>query len=112
MAPAGFKVWRILEEQEPGGNGTSRVITKKEFIGEIENPKEGIYVTWMELVERFGEAYYLIEIPPEIQRRYIVPQKQLVRTPAYFEPSAFVKRDGNRISYKHEARGPRLNAIG
>jgi hypothetical protein len=105
MAPAGFKVWRILEEQESkDGHGATRIITKKELIGDIENPKEEIFVGWPELVERFGEGYYLVEIPVEIQRSYIVPEKQLVRTPAYFEPSAFVRRQGNRISYKHELK--------
>lgn len=100
MTPARFKVWRILEEQESKrGYGTSRVITKKEFIGNIENPKEEVFVGWPELVERFGEGYYLVEVPVEIHRRYIVPEKQLVRTPAYFEPSAFVQRNGARVIY-------------
>src|SRR4029077_17492836 len=108
MAPAGFKVWRILEERESKGErGTSRVITRKEFIGDIEDPKEGVYVTSMELVDRFGEGYYLVEIPVEIHKRYLVPDRQLVRTPAYFEPSAFVKREGNRISYDAIVGGPR-----
>lgn len=57
----------------------------------------------MELVGRFGEGYYLVEIPKEIHRRYIVPEKQFVRTPAYFEPSPFVQRDGDRISYLNTA---------
>lgn len=100
MAPAGFKVWRILEEQESkDGHGTNRVIAKKEFIGDIENPKEEVFVGWPELVERFGEGYYLVEIPVEIQRRYIVPEKQLVKTPAYFDPSPNVQRSPGLIKY-------------
>lgn len=55
MANESFKVWRVLEETESEG-GKVRTITKKEFAGEIENPKEEIYVTWMELAERFGEG--------------------------------------------------------
>ncbi len=100
-----FKVWRVLEETETKDeHGTIRVITKKEPAGEIENPKEGIYVTWMELVERFGEGYYLVEIPRPIYKRYLVPEKQLVRTPDHFEPSRFVKRIGNTILYGRESK--------
>jgi hypothetical protein len=102
MTSEKFKVWRILEETETKDeHGTIRVVTKKESVGEIENPKEGIYVTWMELVEHFGEGYYIVEIPREICRRYLVPEKQLVRTPEYFEPSPFVLRDGARIVHLH-----------
>ncbi|HEV2299865.1 MAG TPA: hypothetical protein VGR72_15265 [Candidatus Acidoferrales bacterium] len=99
MAQDGFKVWRVLGETQ-SEDGKVRTITKKEFIGEIASPKEEIYVTWMELVERFGEGYYLVEIPKEIHRRYIVPEKQFVRTSAYFEPSRFISKELNRISYK------------
>jgi hypothetical protein len=100
MAPAGFKVWRILEEQESkDGRRTGRVITRKEFIGDILSPREGVFVGWPELVERYGEGYYLVEIPVEIQRRYIVPEKQLVKTPAYFDPSPNVQRSPGLIKY-------------
>lgn len=104
MASEGFKVWRVLQEEELEGQKGRRgkrlrTITKKEFIGEIEKPKEEIYVTWPEVVERFGEGYYLVEIPPEIHKRYLVPDKQFVRTPAYFEPSPFVRHRGNQIIY-------------
>lgn len=100
MAENGFKVWRILEETE-SEDKKMRTITKKEFVGEIENPKEEIYVTWMELVERFGEGYYLVEIPREIYKRYLVPEKQLIRTPAYFEPSPFIRYDGSAVFYQY-----------
>ncbi|HEV2488986.1 MAG TPA: hypothetical protein VGT03_04195 [Candidatus Acidoferrales bacterium] len=99
MAQEGFKVWRVLEEME-SEDGKVRTITKKQFIGEIQKPKEEIYVTWMELVERFGEGYYLVEIPKEIHRRYIVPERQFVRTSAYFEPSEFVRRVRDRVVYR------------
>lgn len=98
MADSAFKVWRILEETESEDKKV-RTITKREFVGAIENPKEEIYITWMELVERFGEGYYLVEIPREIYRRYLVPDKQFVHTPACFEPSWFVKRTNDRIHY-------------
>lgn len=103
MANSAFKVWRVLEETESEDKKV-RTITKKEFVGAIENPKEEIYVTWMELVERFGEGHYLVEIPREIYRRYLVPEKQYVRTAEYFEPSRFVKRIGNTISYGRELK--------
>lgn len=104
MVTTAFKVWRVLEEQGSNdGHGTIRVITKKEFVGEIENPKEKIYVTWMELAERFGEGYYVVEVPPEIHKRYLVPDKQFVRTPACFGPSQFVVRQDNRILYRFYA---------
>lgn len=93
-----FKVWRILEEQELP-DGKHRVVTKKKFVGEIENPKQEIYLTWNELVERFGEGYYLVEIPAEIHRQYLVPDKQTIRTPEYFEPSQFVHWIGAYIQY-------------
>ncbi|MFZ0465539.1 MAG: hypothetical protein WAL78_07515 [Candidatus Acidiferrales bacterium] len=100
MTTEKFKVWRNLEETETKDeHGTIRVATKKQLVGEIEKPKEEIYVTWMELVERFGEGYYLVEIPKAIYQRNMVPEKQCVRTPEYFEPSKFVKRIGNTISY-------------
>ncbi|MGB6485226.1 MAG: hypothetical protein WBE86_17250 [Candidatus Acidiferrales bacterium] len=102
MASEKFRVWRILEETETKDeHGSIRVITKKELLGEIEKPKEEIYVTWPELVERFGEGYYLVEIPREVYKRHLVPEKQLVRTPVYFEPSPFVLRDDARIVYLH-----------
>ncbi|HEV2289162.1 MAG TPA: hypothetical protein VGR81_09440 [Candidatus Acidoferrales bacterium] len=103
MAAESFKVWRVLEETE-SADGKVRTITKKEFVGEIEKPKEEIYVVWPELAERFGEGYYLVQNPPGIHKRYLVPDKQLVRTPAYFEPSPFGERNGARITYK--ARPP------
>lgn len=102
MADNAFEVWRVLEETESEDKRV-RTITKNEYIGEITNPKEEIYVTWMELVERFGEGCYLVEIPREIYRRYLVPEKQSVRTPAYFEPSPFVKRESLRIEYDRGA---------
>ncbi|MGB6877080.1 MAG: hypothetical protein WBD87_13710 [Candidatus Acidiferrales bacterium] len=106
MASEKFRVWRILEETETKDeHGSIRVITKKELLGEIEKPKEEIYVTWPELVERFGEGYYLVEIPRAIYQRYMVSDKQYVRTPEYFEPSRLVKRIGNAISYKRELKG-------
>lgn len=98
MSSSEFKVWRVLKEAT-SQDGKLRTITKKEFVGEIENPKEEIFVTWMELVERFGEGYYLVEIPKEICRRYVVPEKQFVRTSAYFEPSPCVTHLNNRICY-------------
>lgn len=105
MTCEGFSVWRILEEAETKDeHGTIRVVTKKELVGEIGKPKEEIYVTWMELVERFGEGYYLVEIPKEICRRYVVPEKQFVRTSAYFEPSRSVKRIGHTISHGRELK--------
>jgi len=103
MAQEGFKVWRVLEETE-SEDGKVRTITKKEFIGEIASPKEEIYVTWMELVASFGEGYYLVEIPKEIHRRYLVPDKQFVRTPAFSDPSLVVKTGGNTISYRREMK--------
>lgn len=107
MVAGAFKVWRVLEEQGSNdGHGTIRVITKKEFVGEIENPKEEIFVTWMELVERFGEGYYAVEIPNEVHKRYLVPDKQFVRTSAYFEPSPFVQLHGDRISYSFIGKAP------
>ncbi|HEV2305470.1 MAG TPA: hypothetical protein VGR93_08125 [Candidatus Acidoferrales bacterium] len=102
MASKSFKIWRVLEETV-SPDGKLRTITKKEFVGEIDEPKEEIYVTWQELVQRFGEGYYLVEIPPEIHKRYLVPDKQFVRTPAYFEPSPFVRREKNAIIYPDAA---------
>lgn len=100
MSSSEFKVWRILEETETKDeHGTIRVVTKKQLVGEIGKPKEEIYVTWMELVERFGEGYYLVEIPKAISQRYIVSDKQYVRTPECFEPSRFVRRVGDRVIY-------------
>lgn len=93
-----FRVWHVLEETESEDKKV-RTITKREFVGEIANPKEEIYVTWMELVERFGEGYYLVEIPRKIYKRYLVPEKQFVRTPAYFEPSPFAQHGKDRILY-------------
>lgn len=104
MTSEEFKVWRILEETATKDeHGTIRVVTKKQLVGEIRKPKEEIYVTWMELVERFGEGYYVVEIPKEIHRRYTVPDRQFVRTPAYFEPSAFVRRCGQQLLYGAKA---------
>ena len=68
-------------------------------MGETENPKQVIYVTWCELVKHFGEGYYLVEIPAEIHRQYLVPDKQNIRTPAYLGPSQFVHRVGGHIQY-------------
>lgn len=100
MTCEGFKVWRILEEAETKDeHGTIRVVTRKQLVGEIGKPKEEIYATWMELVEHFGEGYYIVEIPKEICRRYVVPEKQFVRTPAYFEPSPLVRRNGALVTY-------------
>jgi hypothetical protein len=85
MADHTFKVWRVLEEKEvTNEHGHKyRIITKKEFVGEIANPRQEIYVTWMELVGRFGEGYYLVEVPKEI-RQYVVPAEQRIRTPGAF----------------------------
>ncbi len=81
-----FKVWRVLKEKEVADEQGHkyRTITKKEFIGEIVNPRQEIYVTWMELAARFGEGYYLVEIPKEIRERYVVPSEQRIRTPEAF----------------------------
>ncbi len=83
MTNPAFKVWRVLDEKEitDGQGHKYKTITKKEFVGEIVNPRQEIYVTWMELVERFGEGYYLVEIPKEIRQRYMIPAEQHVRTP-------------------------------
>ena len=96
MGDLRFKVLRILEEQESPDRKHSTV-TKKEFVGEIESPKREIYVTSEELLKLFGEGYYLAEIPPNVYRRYLVPDKQFIRTPMYFEPSRFVHRIGARV---------------
>jgi hypothetical protein len=78
-----FKVWRVLEEKEVADEQGHkyRTVTKKEFAGEIVNPRQEIYVTWMELVERFGEGYYFVEVPKEIRQRYVVPAEQCIKTP-------------------------------
>jgi hypothetical protein len=94
----GFKIWRVLEEEE-SSDARTRIIRRKEFIGEIFNPKQEIYLTWIELVEGFGEGYYLVEIPADLRGRYVLPETQFVRTPAYFEPSPFVRREGSRFLY-------------
>jgi len=46
-------MWRMLNEQEVTHEQSRkyRVITKKEFVGRIVNPKQEIYPIWMELVE-------------------------------------------------------------
>jgi len=79
-----FKVWRVLEEKEVADEQGHkfRMITKKEFIGEIVNPRQGIYVTWMELAEHFGEGYYLVAVPKEVRQKYVVPAEQHIRTPS------------------------------
>jgi hypothetical protein len=43
----------VLEEQEVAHEQSRkyRVITEKEFVGRIVNPKREIYPIWMELVE-------------------------------------------------------------
>jgi hypothetical protein len=86
VASPAFKVWRVLEEKEVADEQGHkyRVITKKEFVGEIVNPKQEIYVTCMELAERFGEGYYLVEIPKEIRQGYVVPAEQRIKTPRHF----------------------------
>jgi hypothetical protein len=61
-----------------------RMITKKEFVREIVNPRQEIYVTWMELVELLGKGYYLVEIPYEIRTTYVVPNERRIRTPLAF----------------------------
>ncbi|HVB56795.1 MAG TPA: hypothetical protein VNE63_10245 [Candidatus Acidoferrales bacterium] len=78
-----FKVWRVVEEKKVADEQGHkyRTITKKEFIGEIVNPRQEIYVTWMELAERFGEGYYLVEIPKEVRINYVVPGEQRIKTP-------------------------------
>ena len=112
MASNSFRVWRILEETETKDeHGTIRVVTKKEPVGEIQNPKEEAYVTWMELVERFGEGYYLVEIPKEIYQRNMVPQKQYVRTPEYFEPSCHVNRIMQHLIYDKRPPAKRRRGI-
>ena len=85
MTSPAFNVWRVLEEKEVADDQGRKykTIKKKEFIGEIVSPRQGIYVTWMELAERFGEGYYLVEIPKEIRQRYIVPAEQRIKTPAF-----------------------------
>lgn len=84
IAPA-FKVWRVLEEKEvtDAQGHKYKTITKKEFVGKIMNPRQEIYVTWVELVERFGEGYYVVEIPKEIRERYVVPTEQRIKTPGF-----------------------------
>jgi hypothetical protein len=47
------------------------------------NPRQEIYVTWMELADRFGEGYYLVEIPKETRQRYAVPAEQRAKTPRF-----------------------------
>jgi hypothetical protein len=86
MVGPAFKVWRILEEREVGDdqNGKYLLITKKEFVGEIVDPREEIFVTWPELVEQYGEGYYLVEIPKEFLKHYVLPAEQHVRTPGAF----------------------------
>ncbi|MGH9700431.1 MAG: hypothetical protein ACRD52_13375 [Candidatus Acidiferrales bacterium] len=86
MSNLAFKVWRVLEEKEVADEHGHRykVISRKEFAGEIVNPKQEIYVTWMEVAERFGQGYYLIEIPKEIRLKYVVPAEQLIKTPGAF----------------------------
>jgi len=83
MTGPAFKVWRVLEEKEVADEQGNkyRMIAKKEFVGEILKPKQGIYVTWMEVAERFGEGYYLVEIPREIRQQYVVPVEQHIKTP-------------------------------
>lgn len=83
MTAAAFKVWRVLEEKEVADDQGRKykTITKRKFLGEIANPRQEIYVTWMELVERFDEGYYLVEIPKEIRQRYVVPTEQRIKTP-------------------------------
>ncbi len=98
MGDLRFKIWRILEEQE-ARDGKHRVISKKEFTGEIENPKQEIYLTSYELVERYAEGYYLVEVPAGIYRRYLVPEKQYIRTPGCLERSGWVVRDGAATAY-------------
>jgi hypothetical protein len=86
MTSPAFKVWRVLEEKEIADDQGHKykTITKKEFIGEIMNPRQEIYVTWMELVELFGEGHYLVSIPTEIRERYVVPAEQRIKTPRTF----------------------------
>jgi hypothetical protein len=88
MSGPAFKVWRVLEEREVADaqGHKYKTITKKEFVGEIVKPRQEIYVTWMELVELFGQGYYLVEIPKEIRGRYVVPAEQRIKTPGLFSP--------------------------
>ena len=50
-------------------------------------------------MKRLAERYRLMEIPEGMRRRYVGPDEQLVKTPAYCDPSPFVRREGNRILY-------------
>ena len=95
MAGPAFKVWRVLEEKEVADEQGRkyRVITRKEFVGEVVNPQQEVYVTWMEIAEGFGEGYYLVEIPKEIRERYVVPNEQRVKTPRF---AAMLESDGYR----------------
>jgi hypothetical protein len=83
MTSPAFKVWRVLEEKEvtDAQGHKYKTITKKEFVGEIVNPHQEIYVTWTDLVDRFGQGYYLVEIPKQIRQRYVVPAEQRIKTP-------------------------------
>ncbi|MGB8676077.1 MAG: hypothetical protein WCD27_17155, partial [Candidatus Acidiferrales bacterium] len=46
-ASPAFEVWRVVEEREISDeqNHKYKMITKKEFVGEIANPRQEIYVT-------------------------------------------------------------------
>ena len=85
MAGPAFKVWRVLEEKEVADEQGHkyRIVVRKEFVGEIVNPRQEVYVTWMEVAERFGEGYYLVEIPKEIREKYVVPVEQKIKTPGH-----------------------------
>jgi hypothetical protein len=36
----------------------------------------------MEIVERFGEGYYLVDVPKEIRQKYVLPTEQQIKTPS------------------------------
>lgn len=86
MTGPAFKVWRVLEESEVADERGNRyrVVANKEFVGEIVNIKQEDFVTWMEIVEIFGEGYYLVEVPKEIRQKYVVPAEQRIKTPGVF----------------------------
>jgi hypothetical protein len=102
--PSGsFQVYRVLEEEElqDEQGWPYRTITKQVFLGNIDNPTNANFVTWMELEELYGPGYYLVEIPERIRRRYVVPDGQRGKTAEYYEPSPYVSRQGNKIIYSH-----------
>lgn len=94
--PESFRVYRVLEEEQLPNEqrGDYHIITKKVFLGNIDNPTNETFVSWMELEDLYGPGYYLVEIPEAIRRRYVSPGEQRVRTSGYFEPSPLCSAAG------------------